>query len=227
MTLANLAIAEEYQSYRQRWAVGLEPIIDPDTGKEISPFSAGAGDLWAVASENTKFGEFSAADLAMFGETAEGHEKRIARTAGIPMHHLMQTGAPESGEALKTAEEPFVAKVRDRQRAFGPVWEAVMSHALKIEGEADPVANINWARAESRDEREFWELAAIKREMGVSPQQILREYGYTDAEIEDMRAEFGEHTETMANLAARAFNQGAAINEDPAEQNEPESPDAS
>jgi hypothetical protein len=148
----------------------------------------------------------------------------MARTARIPLYHLLQTGAPESGEGLKTAEEPFVKKVLDRMRAFGPVWEAAMGHALKIEG-ANADVRVNWAKAETRNEREFWELAAIKREMGVSPQQILREYGYSDKEIEGFRDELAEHTETMAGLAAQAFNQGAAINENPADQNDPDPQD--
>ena len=216
MTLANLAIAEEFQSYRQRWATGLQPILDPTTGKAISPFTAGAGELWVSTGEATKFGDFEAADLDMFGNTAEGHEIRMARTARIPLYHLLQAGAPESGEGLKTAEEPFVKKVLDRMREFGPQHEAAMGHALKVEG-TEPDARVNWARAETRNEREFWELGAIKREMGVSPQQILREYGYTDAEIEQFAQEIGEHTETMAGLAARAFAQGSAINERPAD----------
>ena len=69
--------------------------------------------------------------------------------------------------------------------------------------------------------RAFWELAAIKRELGVSPQQILREYGYTDKQIEEMRDELAEHNEVMMGMAAKAFNEGAAINERPAEENEP------
>lgn len=224
MTLANLAVAEEFQSYRQRWATGVQLTLNPKTGEPISPFTAGAGQLWAVHDANVKFGDFEASDLEMFGKAAEGHEIRIARTARIPLYHLLQTGAPESGEGLKTAEEPFVKKVIDRMRAFGPVWEAAMGHALKIEG-ANADVRVNWARAETRNEREFWELAAVKREMGVSPQQILREYGYTDREIQAFRDELAEHTETMAGLAAKAFNQGAAINENPADQNEPEPQD--
>lgn len=216
MTLANLAIAEEFQSYRQRWATGIQPLYDEATGKPISPWRAGAGEIWLSANEAARFGDFEPADLAMFGTTAEGHEIRMARTARIPLFHLLQTGAPESGEALKTAEEPFVAKVRDRMRSFGPVWERAMALALRIEGVADPVVSVNWQRPETRNEREFWELAAIKRELGVSPQQILREYGYTDREIEQMREEIAEHARLMAGLAAQAFNRGVALDERPA-----------
>lgn len=225
MTLANLAIAEEFQSYRQRWATGLQLILDPETGKPVSPFTAGAGQLWVSPNEAAKFGDFEAANLEMFSNTAEGHEIRMARTARIPLYHLLQAGAPESGEALKTAEEPFVKKVLDRMRSFGPVWEAAMGHALKIEG-TEPDVRVNWARAETRNEREFWELSAIKREMGVSPQQILREYGYSDDEIEQFKAELAEHTETMMGMAAQAFNQGSAINERPADAEDADTEDA-
>ena len=92
----------------------------------------------------------------------------------------------------------------------------MVAHSLRIEGVRDSVVKVNWQRPDTRNEREFWELAGVKREMGVSPQQILREYGYTDKQIASMRDELAEHTETMMGLAAKAFNEGAGIGERPA-----------
>lgn len=226
MTLANLAVAEEFQSYRQRWATGIQPVLDPETGKPVSPFQAGAGQLWIATAKEAAFGDFEAADLAMFGDTAEGHEVRIARTARIPLYHLLQSGAPESGEGLKTAEEPFVAKIRDRQKSFGPEHGRAMEHALRIAGKSNAQLRTIWQRAETRDDREFWEVAAIRREMGVSPQQILREYGYSDKEIEKFREEIAEHTQLMTGLAAQAFNQGVALDEAPAGEGDEDDEDA-
>src|SRR5690606_18352200 len=42
LTIANQAVAEEFQSYPQRWATGIQLVSDPETGEHIHPFSAGA-----------------------------------------------------------------------------------------------------------------------------------------------------------------------------------------
>lgn len=207
MSLANLAIAEEFQSFRQRWATGLQPLRDPNTGEYVTPFKAGAGQIWLATNEATKFGDFEAADLNMFGATAEGWETRIARTARVPMHYLLQTGQV-SGETLKVAEGPFVAKVEDRQRAFGIVWERAMTFALRVAGISDTELSVQWQPAESRIDKEFWEVAALRAERGVSDQQILREFGYTDAEIEQMADEAQATADKVGAAMGAAFNAG-------------------
>src|SRR5687768_5544467 len=88
-TIANLAIAEEYQSYRQRWATGIQPALDEESGEFVNPFAQGSGAhrLWIVGGDKdnpVEFGEFSAADLEKFDVVIEGHEHRIARTARLP-----------------------------------------------------------------------------------------------------------------------------------------------
>lgn len=209
-TLANLAVTEEHQSFRQRWATGIQLMRDPDTGKVIPPFRAGPGDLWTSTSEATKFGDFDAADMRQFLDTAEGWEMRIARTSRVPMHYLMMTGSPPSGEALKTAEAPFVAKIKDRQRAFGSTWAAAMRFAARIAG-ADVDLTTVWQSAETRSDRDYWELAQARRDRGISDQAILREWGYTDEEIAVFAQEIAEGSTATGDALAQAFNRGTAI----------------
>ena len=208
-SIANLAIAEEFQSYRQRWATGIQPILDDETGQPISPFANGSGAnrLWIATEEGVKFGEFSSADLTQFEVVIEGHEKRIARTARVPIHYLVQAGTPPSGEALKTAEAPFVSKVTDRQRSFGAVWADVMNFVMKQINQSTPRLRALWKSAESRSDNEFWEQAPIKREMGVSPTQILVEAGYSNEEIERFPDDTRQFDAAMNDAMARAFNE--------------------
>lgn len=207
-TLANLAIAEEFQSYRQRWATGIQPQFDDD-GNPVSPFKngSGAGRLWITSEEGVKFGEFSAADLNQFGAIIEGHEKLIARTARVPMHYLLQSGQPPSGEALKTAEAPFIAKITDRERAFGVVWAQVMDFIMLRTLNKESRLKTMWKSPESRSDQDFWSQAVVKRELGVSPAQILKEGGYSDEQIERFPDELREFDASMSDAMARAFNE--------------------
>jgi hypothetical protein len=206
-TLANLAIAEEFQSYRQRWATGIQPQFDEE-GNPISPFAngSGAGRLWITSEEGVKFGEFSAADLNQFGVIIEGHEKLIARTARIPIHYIVQGGTPPSGEALKTAEAPFQSKIVDRQRSFGAVWADLMDFIMFRTTGKPTRLKTQWKSAEPRSDTDFWSQAVVKREMGVSPVQILKEGGYSDEEIARFPDEMQAFDNTMGDAVARAFN---------------------
>lgn len=206
-TLANLAIAEEFQSYRQRWATGIQPQFDDD-GNPVSPFKSGsgAGTLWIATEEGVRFGEFGAAELNQFEVIIEGHEKRIARTARVPMHYLVQSGEPPSGEALKTAEAPFISKIADRQRGFGSVWADLMNFVMELLTQKKPSLKTQWKSAESRSDQDFWDQAIIKRQMGVSPSQILKEGGYSEEEINRFPDESREFDELLAEAAMREFD---------------------
>lgn len=204
LSLANQAIAEEFQAFRQRWATGIQPTKDPETGEYISPFSKGAGEVWVSGSTDVKFGDFAPADLAMFETVIEGHERRIARTARIPMHYLIQTGTPPSGEALKTAEAPFVAKITARQEAFGDTWAELMAFALVLVDGTQAQLETKWDSAESRDETAELDRALVKKQLGVSGPQLLRELGYSDQQI----AQFQDENAEAARAQQARFDEG-------------------
>lgn len=209
-TLATLAVAEEHQSFRQRWATGIQQVKDAE-GKTVSPWIGGPGQLWATSSKEAQFGDFEAADLGQFNETAEGWELRIARTARIPIHYLLGGENAPSGEMLKTAEGPFVAKIADRQRERGATWADCMEYALRAKSGTEANLSPVWKSAESRSDNDFWRNAGLRRDRGVSDQQILREFGYTDEEIEKMLEEIAEKGDAMGEAMARAFNRETSL----------------
>lgn len=212
-TLATLAVAEEHQSFRQRWATGIQAVKD-ENGKIVSPFTGGPGQLWATSSKEAQFGDFEAADLDQFNKTAEGWELRIARTARIPIHYLLGGESAPSGEMLKTAEGPFVSKVEDRQRERGSVWSDCMEYALYALDGTETDLHVIWRSAESRSDNDFWRNAGLRRDRGVSDQQILREFGYTDEKIAEMMDEIEQSGADLGDVMARAFNRGAALTTD-------------
>ncbi len=208
---ADMMVAMEFAAFAQRWATGITIAIDPETGKPIQPWDPGVDKIIAVADAAAKFGQFEAANLPQFLNVQDGFDLKIARVSKVPAHYLGMTGAFPSGEALKTAEAPFVKKIKDRQRAFGNVWEDVMRLALRMSGLADPPRlSTLWESAEPRSDLESVNLALLKKQVGLSQQQILKELGYADEEIEQII----EEKQNAAAEYAQAFNQGALAAED-------------
>lgn len=174
----DMLVAMEVCAYRQRWAAGIEIQYDKD-GNAAAPFKAGIDHLWLAENPDAKFGDFAAADLEQFLKVKDGFRIDIASVTGTPLYYLMpQVRGFPSGESLRKAETRFVAKVRDRQEQFGTVWEDVMSFALRIAGHANAAVSTEWEPASPLTEREMLENLRIKRDLGISLEQILREAVY-------------------------------------------------
>lgn len=181
-TNADTVIAEEFYAIRQRWATGIE---DPASfqGKPKP------GGVWAVESNDVKFGEFNASDIEQYVTVGDMWRKSIARVTRTPDHHFSGGTAP-SGESLKMLEAPLLAKVVDAQDSWGMVWGDVMRFTLRIEGAENPLeVETIWRDTTPRNDKEAVEIATEKRGLGVSENQSLRELGYTADDIERMREE--------------------------------------
>lgn len=208
-SMADHLVASEFVAYPQRWAVGIEPQVDPQTGLELETFRPGVDRMFLVADAQAKFGEFSAADMTQFLEVTDAWDMRISRVSRVPVHWLGMATEFPSGEALKTAESPFVAKLRDRQIAFTDAWARSMALALRIAGvageQADAIAP-EWMSAETRSEREAWDLALMKKATGVPNAQLWAENGYTEEQV----VQFEEAAQVAQDQ--QAFRLGAAFN---------------
>jgi hypothetical protein len=142
--VTDMLVTMEFSAYRQRWISGIEIRYDPLTNLPINPFNPGADRIW-FAGENATFGEFAQTDLSQFLAVQDNFRTEIARVSATPLHYFMLTaGNFPSGEAMKTAEAPFAAKVADRQITFGNVWEDVVSLALRMEGQPDVRLTTVW-----------------------------------------------------------------------------------
>ena len=192
-SVLDMLVAMEYCAYRQRWAAGIEIAYDTD-GSPVPPFSAGVDHLWVAEDPNTRFGEFSDANLEQFLKVKESFRIDIASVTGTPLHYLQpQNKTLASGEALRKSETRFIAKIRDRQNAFGRVWEDAMAFALLIEGMGTRISlTAQWEDPAPITERELLENIRIKREIGLPRETALAEAGYGNAAAETMTQNEGE-----------------------------------
>lgn len=178
-SVLDMLVAMEFSAYRQRWVAGIEVLTDPD-GKEIQPFKTGADRLWVASDHNSRFGDFDTTELDQFLKVKDSFRIDIASVTGTPLHYLMphMRGQP-SGETLKKSESRFIAKVRDRQAAFGQTWADLMEFALLIEGRSPAVRlKTKWEDPSPMSDRERLENILLKKEIGLSAEDALKEAGY-------------------------------------------------
>lgn len=208
-SLSDMIVAGEFLAYPQRWAVGVEPQVNPLTGQTVETFEPGIDRMLMVADAQARFGEFSAADMRQFLDMLNSWDQMISRVSRIPTFWLGMSGDFPSGEALKTAEAPFVSKVRDRQVLFGAAWTNAMRLALMIANDSNP-DNVEpvFSPPVARSEVEFWQLAQMKRAIGVPDEQLWKEAGYTEEQILNFTAVQMEQRERQAAMFGQAFDAG-------------------
>jgi hypothetical protein len=179
-------VGGEFLALPQRWATGLELPIDPVTGQEVAPIP-GPGMLLHTPAAEARFGQFDSADLRPLLAVSNDWRAEIARVTDTPPHRLMLLGDGPwpSGEALKTAEAPLVAKVENRQEVWGTVWGQAMGLALRMaQNPVDRPLRPVWKPARTESEVEKVTVAEAKVRAGVSRRQVLRELGYTSEEVD-------------------------------------------
>lgn len=208
-SLADMLVAMEFVAFPQRYATGLQVDVDETTGQAIAPFKAGVDRLWTVENDTTKFGEFAQANLTGFIDVQNSLRAAISRVSGLPLHYFMlDKGGWPSGEALKTASERLTSKVLDRQVAFGNVFEDMMRFCLQIQGQSDVELTTLWKDTAPRlGDTETWQAALLQEQAGVSTDLVLMERGYTQEQIEEMKAardadDFGEPVPLKVATAA-------------------------
>lgn len=205
-SVADMMVAMEFAALPQRWIAGVEFEIDELTGEPKNYLKMAVDRVWAFLNEKTTTGQFPAADLSQFITVQEKFRAEIARVSATPMHYFMlESGSWPSGEALKTAEAPFVAKVEDRQTSFGNSWENVMQFAIYLIQKAAVRLSTQWVDAESRSETAHTTDVIAKLEAGIiDVTQAAKELNYSEKDIQAML-----DRKTAQDAAATAARQQA------------------
>lgn len=191
----DMLIAMEFASFKQRYIIGMEVDLDEETGqpRDATMRNYGVDRMMAIPNEDAKVGQFDATDLGQFLRVQEKFWASIARVSGTPLHYFfITTGDFPSGEAQKAAEARFSTRIEDSQVAFGNVWESVMEFALEIDGKIqDETVEFEsiWSNATPRSESELADTAIKKKSIGFSRSYLLKEFGLSDKEVDEMLAE--------------------------------------
>jgi hypothetical protein len=202
----NHMLTVDYQGAPQRYALSsggnaseLSDFDEDETIREnLDALSAGPGELWYL-NGITQVGQFNPADPHVFTNPILEYVKYMASLTSTPLHYFQAGTVYGSGEALRSAEAPLTKKVRDRQLSFGTTWRELFKFALLIEG-FDVDVQVHWASSESMDSTDAWNIATVKRNLGIPLDVVLREIGY-DAEIADQLAKAAQKEKDEKNPA--------------------------
>jgi hypothetical protein len=180
----DLLAASEFAALPQRWAVGITTEIDPVTKEPKKPWNPGADRILSTPNPNARFGEFQTAQLSQLLEQIGDRRLEMARVSSTPMHWLvLGSGQFPAGVALRAAEAPLIALVKDRAQAFGMAWEDAMEFSLGLTGVAETRLSAQWSDPVQVDPAEALESSVLKKELGIPDEQIWREMGYDEDQI--------------------------------------------
>lgn len=200
--VVDMMVAMEFAAYKQRYIIGHEEEVDPDTGEPVDENSKnyGVDRMMAIPDPEAKVGQFDATDLTQFLKVQDKYWLSAARVTGTPLHYFYITqGDFPSGEAIKSAEGRFIKKITDRQTANGNQWEDVLKFCFQILNELtdDLTFSTMWADATPRSDAEIADTAVKKKAVKVPSSQLQREMGYSEEEI-DRNIEEAEAEQAMS-----------------------------
>lgn len=224
----DMLVAMEYSAYRQRYATGLGlGMPDPATGKIVSPFKSGPGEIW-TGPDGARFGDFEQTDLTQFLAVQKDYDQKISNVSRIPAHWFQMGGGEiPSGESFKAADGPLVKKLTDRQINLGDTFEDMWTLGMRQMGYEGLRLEAVWLGAELRSEKDTAETSVIKKSFGVSDEQLQRENGYDDDTIELMQQEnqssLIENQKALTQAAGEIPSGGGNLPDSRAELREPAS----
>lgn len=177
--------ANDFHGFPQRWALsdtGSSEAADFEEDQESEVVTNNPGEMMLL--NNIKaVGQFATANPSSFIEPMRVNIRAMATITATPLHYFEPTGNVPSGEALRVAEAPLVKKTKMRQLCFGSTWRQVFSFLLESQGMKEDV-QIHWRAVETFDTREAWEIARLKKQVGLPDSQNLVEMGYDAALVE-------------------------------------------
>jgi hypothetical protein len=190
---ADMIVASEFGSFRQRWATGVDIPVNPETNQPIDDFKTAIGKVWRTPNTDARFGDFEQTDLGQFVSAIEMFVQHVASQTRTPPHYFNSFGGQfPSGEAIKSAETGLVAKARRKMRHFGESLEEVMRLALVASGDrrTRKVENMEviWKDPESRVESEVADSLVKLKSLNVPDRILWERYGMSPQEIERAEA---------------------------------------
>lgn len=202
-SICDMLVGAEFAALPQRWATGLEIELDEEGNAKI-PFTPGIERIWTSDSNETKFGQFDAANLEPYLKVQESFRIGIASVTGTPTHYFQLVSVSNlSGEALERLCGRFFAKVRDRQISFGNVWEDVITLCLKMKRAADDAKlSCDWQDAVQKNRKDELEPLLIEQSLGIPVEQLWHKAGYSEKQI----AAFKELIRKSRKAAIDDFN---------------------
>jgi hypothetical protein len=211
-----LQMVAKYGAFPQRWIAGIDtskPLKDADgnvvTDAEGNPLfpqiKAYIDHILTAVDPDTKFGQFTAADLNQYVNALEAHIKHLAAITQTPPHYLLGSLVNLSAEALAAAESGLQRKIAEKRVVLGEGYEQAMRLAAAILGDdsaaMDTSSQVRWRDVESRSLAQVADALLKLNQLGVPVQVLLKKIpGFTDQDVEEAEQLIEEQGGVVAML---------------------------
>lgn len=197
----DMLVTSEYYAAPRRWATGIE-IEEDENGNLRDDFDGekrGRDGRWHLFEETeAKVGQFDEATLENFVAGIDMLSKYLASVKKIPAHYAdpAKSGLA-SAEAVRAAEAPLVVLAKREMVPTGGALETIARLALMVEsGDLPSNAELRmetvWADPENLTASQKVDAVSKKAALGVPREQLWRDAGYSEQEIEDMKRMLAE-----------------------------------
>jgi Phage portal protein, SPP1 Gp6-like len=204
--LMDMLVTSERLARPARWATGIElverpridpsgqPVVDSDGNpviQTVSPIDLTDMTITAEAAD-AKVGQLEGASLDSYSKAVSVLVSMLQAVAALPAHYLgqLQNQVP-SADGLRAAEASLVAKVEEKQLAFGLGLRRAMQLAIACETGRDPRSvdvNPQWCDASNASMAQEADAVVKLHAANLLPTSFaLRKLGYSEAEIEQAR----------------------------------------
>lgn len=210
----NTSEAMSFAGNTQKYIIDAKPPgkVNTDTDGRMGGFVSGPGYVWQISSrdkeQTAQAGQFAPSDIGQLQDATDRELKTLAGQSRTPVHLIWPDGTLPSGESLKTAEAPLVAKCRDRSIVLGNSWEDAMQLAIRVHNRFGPkpampdhiTISTMWDSFETRSALLDEQVIALRRD-DIGRDQANRERGYDEETIQRINDEIGEATPPALKLA--------------------------
>lgn len=211
-TLADRLITQDFGAFPQKWISGWPE--EDASGNPTPSIEVGRDRIISTEVVETKFGQFTAADLAGYIDSKREDVKDIASRSRTPAQYLLGEMNNVNGDTLKASESGLVAKVRQRCRGHNDSIEDAMRLAAKEAGlpygnsREGATMEVIWRNPEFRTEGELVDALVKMADIGVPEEALWERWGATPQEVDrwkDMleekmkRAAAGDATVVLAD----------------------------
>jgi hypothetical protein len=196
--LLDTLAAADTAGFRILIAKGFMPTTDGKApAADGSNYIKVAPGMWIGCSkENTDVTPLEAADLSPLLDLHDRLVMEIAKTTDTPLSRFTASKQVAAEGTLKQQEGPLLARIADRQIAFGDAWEQCFYIARKLANTfgganmpEDSLLETLWEPAAIRDDKLFLEELKIKKDsLSIPLEQLWKEAGYSEEQVADMMA---------------------------------------
>jgi len=214
--IADMMVAAEFGAFRQRYVISQAGIANLQNNPNA---------IWDLVaadkdSQATTVGEFQPTELGNYLNAIIKLSTDIGIISNTPRHYFYGQGGDPSGEALIAMEAPLNRKVLRLQSTVQPTWRDLYAFLLTLR-EQPMASRMVWAQyepAETTQPKTAAEIRELNVRAGVPLTTTLRDEGWTEDELAQMREDAqaervaqASYADAVLSQAQRQFDQGSAV----------------